>query len=99
MAANVHRYEEGGTLIFADGRDHESTIPGGRRAREGIVTDVYLAQVGGQANAPAYTVRFMLQKNGRQVSRDYEAKPLPRDQGGDPEQAVDASRFVTYIHS
>ena len=98
VAANVHRYEEGGTLMFAEGWDHEPAIPGGRRAREGIVTDAYFAQVGGQANVPAYTVRFMLQ-NGRQVSRDYEAKPLPRNQGGDPEQAVDTSRFVTYVHS
>ena len=99
VAVGVHRYEEGDTLMFAEGWDHEPAIPGGRRAREGIVADSYFAQVGWQANVPAYTVRFMLQKNGRQVSRDYEAKPLPRDQGGDPEQAVDASRFVTYIHS
>ena len=94
----VHRYEEGDTLMFADGWDHEPAIPGARRAREGIITDAYFARVGAHANVPAYTVRFMLQ-NGRQLSRDYEAKPPPRNQGGDPEQAVDTSRFVTYVHS
>ena len=97
VANNTHRYEEGDTLMFAEGWDHEPAIPGGRRSREGIITDAYTAQIGGQ-NALAYTVRFML-VNGRQVSRDYEAKPLPRAQGGDSEQAVDTSRFVTYVHS
>ena len=56
--------------MFAEGWDHESAIPGGRRAREGIVADCYTAQIDGQ-NALAYTIRFML-VNGRQVSRDYE---------------------------
>ena len=98
MANNAHRYEEGDTLMFTEpGWDHEPAIPGGRRSREGIITDVYSAQIGGQ-DALAYTVRFML-VNGRQVSRDYEAKPLPRAQGGDPDQAIDTSRFVTYVHS
>ena len=98
VANNTHRYEEGDTLMFTEpGWDHEPAIPGGRRSREGIITDVYSAQIGGQ-DALAYTVRFML-VNGRQVSRDYEAKPLPRAQGGDPDQAIDTSRFVTYVHS
>ena len=98
VAENVHRYEEGGTLMFTEGWVHEPAIPGGPRARAGIVTDAYLAQVGGQANIGAYTVRFLLQ-NGRQLSRDYESKPPPRNQRGDPEQAVDTSRFVTCVHS
>ena len=97
VAVNTFRYEEGDVLMFAEGWDHEPAIPGGRRGREGIVADCYTAQIGGQ-NALAYTIRFML-VNGRQVSRDYEAKPLPRTRGGDPEQAIDTSRFVVYVHS
>ena len=97
VANNAHRYEEGDTMIFADGWDHEPAISGGRRSREGIITDAYTAQMGGH-NALAYTVRFML-VNGWQVSRDREAKPFPRAQGGNSEQAVDTSRFVTYVHS
>ena len=83
--------------MFAEGWDHEPAIPGRRRAREGIVADCYTAQIGGQ-NALACTIRFML-VNGRQVSRDYESKPLPRAQGRDPEQAIDTSHFVVYAHS
>ena len=97
MAANTHRYSEGDILLFEQGWDHEPAIPGGRRAREGIVTDCYRAHIGDQ-NALAYTIRVML-VDGRQVSRDYEAKPLTRAQGCDPEQAIVTSRFVAYLHS
>ena len=98
VANNTHRYEEGDTLSFTDpGWTHEPAIPGPRRSREGIITSAYTAQIAGQ-NALAYTVRFML-TNGRQISRDYEAKPLPRAQGGDPNEAIDTSPNVVYVHS
>ena len=98
VANNTHRYEEGGTLSFTDpGWTYKPAIPGPRRSRGGIITSAYTAQIAGQ-NALAYMVRFML-TNGRQISRDYEAKPLPRAQGGDPNEAIDTSPNVVYVHS
>ena len=98
VAMNRFRYEEGDWLQFASEFEHEPAIPGPRRTREGVVTDAYRANVGGQGNVLAYTIRFQL--STRITSRNYEAKPLHRnDPNYDPDEAIDTSRFVTYLHS
>ena len=94
VAADQHRYEEGDALQFGAEWTHEPQIPGPRRSREGVVTDAYQANVAGQANVLAYTTRFQL-VNGRTTSRNYEARPLPRnDPNHDPDEAVDTNRHV-----
>jgi hypothetical protein len=99
VGRGVHRYSVGDVLSFVQpGWDHAPAIPGGQRTREGTVARAYQTQIGG-VNALVYSIRFTL-VNGRVVSRTYEAKPLPDDDDDfDPNEAVDTSQNVRYVHS
>ena len=97
VGINRHRYDAGDVLMFDAQWTHEPRIPGPRRAREGRVTRAYTARIAGE-DALAYSIRFTLQ-NGRHLTREYEAKPLVDPDEAEPDEAIDTSAFIQYMHT
>ena len=99
VALGVHRYTVGDVLLFVQpGFLHAPAIPGPPRTREGVVTEAYQTDIDG-TDALVYSIRFTLVNRTVEV-RIYEAKPLPQDEEGyDPNEAVDTSPNVRYVHS
>ena len=92
----MHRFSVGDVLLFTSEWDHDPPIPGGRRAREGTITRVYVRD-----GVLAYAFAYRL-ANGARVTRQYTAKPLPRaDPAYDPDGAIDtvSPNLVRYLHS
>ena len=96
VARDIFRYSVGDTLNFIHpGWTHLPIIPGPARTREGLITR---AEVDGNGNL-IYSIRFTL-ANGRREPRRYGAKPFPVNHPQhDPNEAIDTSPNVTYLHS
>ena len=93
---NTHRYDVGDVLQFTrEWFQGEPPPLGGNnaRAREGEITETAMF-----AGRPIYTIKFTL-INGRQVSERYEAKSRRANPIIRPDDAMDSSQFLTYLHS
>ena len=96
VARNIFRYSVGDTLNFIHpGWTHDPVLPGPARTREGIITRAEVSGVGDLI----YSIRFTL-ANGRTTTRRYGAKPFPVNHPQhDPNEAIDTSANVVYLHS
>ena len=93
---NNHRFDIGDVLLFTREWFQGEPVPlGGNnaRAREGEVTATAIF-----AGRAVYDLKFTL-INGRQVSERYEAKSRRANPVIRPDDALDSSQFVNYIHS
>ena len=98
-------------VLFSELWTHEPALPGGRRARQGYITRAY--QYDGALayairfrlqNGRSATRRYEAKSLAPQVAAARAGGAALRfqaraDPAADPDEAVDESRFVQYLHS